>query len=149
MYNSTVRYCTRPDASMFLLCHHQIAAHIHRSLSPTHQQSPSFPLLNFWVDPLCSAEPILYPFHRIFLPNKVRPLLMPRRPPPTPLLLVHGPLPSRSESKFTMPSVPRPIFYPRTTTAVVRKRVSCERIDGVMRGEELGELTAPSRAVSR
>lgn len=37
---------------------------------------------------------------------------MPRRPAPTPLLLFKGPLPPRSESKFTMPSVPRPIFLP-------------------------------------
>ncbi|KAI9466037.1 hypothetical protein BJY52DRAFT_317395 [Lactarius psammicola] len=37
---------------------------------------------------------------------------MPRRPAPTPLLLYQGPLPPRSRSKFTMPSVPRPIFLP-------------------------------------
>lgn len=133
-----------------LLCHHQIAAHIHTPvlffLSPTHQQSPSFPLLKPWVDPLYSAEPILYPFRHIFLPIESGPL-MPRRPPPSPLRLVHGPLPPRGESKFTMPSVPRPIFYPPTATGVVRRRVSCDPI--VMSGEKRGELAAPSRTVSR
>jgi hypothetical protein len=55
---------------------------------------------------------------------------MPRRPPPTPLLLVQGPLPSRGMSKFTMPSVPRPIFHPQTMVAqrpVPRERVSNNR----------------------
>ncbi|KAH9048514.1 hypothetical protein EDB84DRAFT_1456389 [Lactarius hengduanensis] len=37
---------------------------------------------------------------------------MPRRPAPTPLILYQGPLPPRSRSKFTMPSIPRPIFLP-------------------------------------
>ncbi|TFY65458.1 hypothetical protein EVG20_g5574 [Dentipellis fragilis] len=35
---------------------------------------------------------------------------MPRRPPPTSLRLVEGPLPPRGRSKFTLPSVPRPTF---------------------------------------
>ncbi|KAF8275204.1 hypothetical protein EI94DRAFT_39004 [Lactarius quietus] len=37
---------------------------------------------------------------------------MPRRPAPTPLVLFQGPLPPRNQSKFTMPSMPRPIFLP-------------------------------------
>ena len=37
---------------------------------------------------------------------------MPRRPAPTPLVLFQGPLPPRNQSKFTMPSMPRPIFHP-------------------------------------
>ena len=37
---------------------------------------------------------------------------MPRRPAPTPLVLYQGPLPPRNQSKFTMPSMPRPIFLP-------------------------------------
>ena len=162
MYNSN---CT----VWVLLCHHRIAAHIHCSLSPTrtHQQSPSFPLLKPWVDPLYSAEPIctlfvIYSYWSAFLlfvfdmqyskmtrQNKPGPL-MPRRPPPTPLLLVRGPLPPRGESKFTMPSVPRPIFHPSTATAVVRRRVSCDPIEaGVMGGVKSGDLAAPSRTVSR
>jgi hypothetical protein len=49
-----------------------------------------------------------------------------------------------------MPSVPRPIFHPRTATAVVRKRVSCDPIErGLMRGGKRGDLVAPSRTVSR
>ncbi|KAF8983280.1 hypothetical protein BDQ17DRAFT_1378194, partial [Cyathus striatus] len=45
---------------------------------------------------------------------------MPRRPPPTSLRLVHGPVPSRSTPKHTLPSVPRPAFHPQT----VLERVS-------------------------
>ncbi|THH15596.1 hypothetical protein EW146_g4896 [Bondarzewia mesenterica] len=37
---------------------------------------------------------------------------MPRRPPPTALRLAEGPIPPRGKSKFTLPSVPRPIFHP-------------------------------------
>ncbi|KAI0320511.1 hypothetical protein OF83DRAFT_1031610, partial [Amylostereum chailletii] len=37
---------------------------------------------------------------------------MPRRPPPTALRLVEGPLPPRGKPKFTLPSVPRPVFSP-------------------------------------
>lgn len=36
---------------------------------------------------------------------------MPRRSPPTALRLHEGPLPSRGKPKFTLPSVPRPIFH--------------------------------------
>src|SRR5882762_8682864 len=36
---------------------------------------------------------------------------MPRRPPPTPLRLVNGPLPPRSRPKYTLPLVPRPTFF--------------------------------------
>ena len=90
----------------------------------------------------CSAQ-------KITRQNRSGPL-MPRRPPPTPLLLVPGPLPPRGESKFTMPSVPRPIYHPSTATAVVRRRVSCDPIEaGVMRGVKGGDLAAPSRTVSR
>jgi len=37
---------------------------------------------------------------------------MPRRPPPTSLLLVQGPLPSRGKPKHTLPSLPRPTLLP-------------------------------------
>ncbi|KAI0085429.1 hypothetical protein BDY19DRAFT_446811 [Irpex rosettiformis] len=37
---------------------------------------------------------------------------MPRRNPPTPLRLHQGPLPSRTQPKHTLPSVPRPTFVP-------------------------------------
>jgi hypothetical protein len=37
---------------------------------------------------------------------------MPRRPPPTSLRLVQGPLPSRAEPKHTLPSFPRPVVVP-------------------------------------
>ncbi|PSR88849.1 hypothetical protein PHLCEN_2v4998 [Hermanssonia centrifuga] len=40
---------------------------------------------------------------------------MPRRAPPTPLRLISGPLPLRSRPKHTLPSLPRPTFYPRVT----------------------------------
>lgn len=55
---------------------------------------------------------------------------MPRRPPPTPLHLVQGPLPPRGRSKFTMPSIPRPIFHPQKMvgqTPVPRERVHSKR----------------------
>ncbi|KAI0273848.1 hypothetical protein BC834DRAFT_855841 [Gloeopeniophorella convolvens] len=42
---------------------------------------------------------------------------MPRRPAPTPLRLIQGSLPPRGRSKFTMPSMPRPIFYPPAVVA--------------------------------
>lgn len=56
---------------------------------------------------------------------------MPRRPPPTPLHLVQGPLPPRGISKFTLPSMPRPIFHPQTMVGqrpVPRERVHSNRI---------------------
>ena len=37
---------------------------------------------------------------------------MPRRPAPSPLRLVQGPLPKRGEPKHTLPSLPRPAFHP-------------------------------------
>ncbi|KDQ60577.1 hypothetical protein JAAARDRAFT_31544 [Jaapia argillacea MUCL 33604] len=37
---------------------------------------------------------------------------MPRRPAPTPLRLVAGPTPPRGQPRHTLPSVPRPTFYP-------------------------------------
>jgi len=36
-----------------------------------------------------------------------------RRPPPTALHLVSGPLPPRNKPKHTLPSLPRPAFYPK------------------------------------
>jgi len=59
---------------------------------------------------------------------------MPRRPPPTPLLLVQGPLPPRGVSKFTMPSVPRPIFHPQTMV-VAQRPVPRERVSSNRTGE--------------
>ncbi|KAG7092183.1 hypothetical protein E1B28_008552 [Marasmius oreades] len=38
---------------------------------------------------------------------------MPRRSPPTALRLASGPTPPRNTPKHTMPSVPRPAFYPQ------------------------------------
>ena len=38
---------------------------------------------------------------------------MPRRPPPTPLRLVSGPLPPRNRPRHTLPSLPHPAFHPR------------------------------------
>lgn len=38
-----------------------------------------------------------------------------RRPPPTSLRLVDGPLPARSRPKHTLPSLPRPTFHPKVT----------------------------------
>ncbi|TCD68227.1 hypothetical protein EIP91_011296 [Steccherinum ochraceum] len=43
--------------------------------------------------------------------NLVSPL--PRRPPPSALRLVQGPLPHRARPKHTLPSLPRPAFYPK------------------------------------
>jgi len=37
---------------------------------------------------------------------------MPRRPPPSSLLLAQGPLPSRGQPKHTLPSLPRPALSP-------------------------------------
>ncbi|KIY64905.1 hypothetical protein CYLTODRAFT_81973 [Cylindrobasidium torrendii FP15055 ss-10] len=42
---------------------------------------------------------------------------MPRRLPPSPLNLVAGPAPPRSFPKHTLPSVPRPVFYPAQASA--------------------------------
>jgi len=39
---------------------------------------------------------------------------MPRRPAPSPLRLVDGPLPRRGKPKHTLPSIPRPAFHPPT-----------------------------------
>lgn len=36
-----------------------------------------------------------------------------RRPPPTALRLISGPLPSRNKPRHTLPSMPRPAFYPK------------------------------------
>lgn len=36
---------------------------------------------------------------------------MPRRPPPTPLRLITGPLPTRRQPKHTLPSLPRPAYH--------------------------------------
>ncbi|SRR6266436_5305679 len=154
---------TRP--SFVLLCHHQTA--VHTALFLPLINTP-FPLLESWVDPLYSAEPILYLFRHIFIPvgrfavvfdmrlrcSEIKlaqsDSFMPRRPPPTPLLLVQGPLPPRGTSKFTMPSVPRPAFHPPTATGVVRRRVSCDAVEaGAMRAEQRGDLATPSRTVSR
>lgn len=38
-----------------------------------------------------------------------------RRPPPSSLRLVGGPLPARSRPKHTLPSLPRPAFHPKVT----------------------------------
>ncbi|KAI0256521.1 hypothetical protein BJV78DRAFT_285515 [Lactifluus subvellereus] len=54
---------------------------------------------------------------------------MPRRPPPTPLLLFNGPLPPRGQSKFTLPSMPRPIFHP--PSVIARRPASRERVHPV------------------
>jgi hypothetical protein len=47
---------------------------------------------------------------------------MPRRPPPSSLLLVKGPTPSRAEPKHRLPSLPQPTFYPTSTIAGGRRR---------------------------
>ena len=53
-------------------------------------------------------------YHTRLLPQKavfVKSKNMPRRPPPSPLRLVEGPLPSRRQPKHTLPSVPRPAYH--------------------------------------
>jgi len=62
---------------------------------------------------------------------------MPRRPPPTPLQLFHGPLPPRGQPKFTLPSVPRPIFHP--PSVIARGPVSRERVHPVGRRTSIAE----------
>jgi hypothetical protein len=47
---------------------------------------------------------------------------MPRRPPPTSLRLIDGPLPSRSVPRHTMPSVPAPVFQPAVGGPLPRER---------------------------
>ncbi|SRR6266404_6422829 len=61
---------------------------------------------------------------------------MPRRSAPSPLLLSQGPLPPRGRSKFTMPSVPRPIFHP--PSVVSRGPAPRQRVDTMGRNGELG-----------
>ncbi|EIN07669.1 hypothetical protein PUNSTDRAFT_126649 [Punctularia strigosozonata HHB-11173 SS5] len=46
---------------------------------------------------------------------------MPRRPPPTSLRLVAGPLPPRSKPRHTLPSLPMPAFYPTAETRLREK----------------------------
>lgn len=51
----------------------------------------------------------------------------PRRPPPTALRLVGGPLPARSRPKHTLPSLPRPAFHPKlhvVTTGPTPRKLS-------------------------
>lgn len=55
---------------------------------------------------------------------------MPRRPPPTPLRLVQGPLPLRSKPRHTLPSVPRPTYVPRVPAAKIPKARPRARIVG-------------------
>jgi len=92
---------------------------------------------NLGLIPLASVEPIFEDFrifssHSFFRTPRTFYYLqsMPRRPPPTPLHLVQGPLPPRGRSKFTMPSIPRPIFHPQKMVGqrpVPRERVHSNR----------------------
>ncbi|KAL5532912.1 hypothetical protein ACEPAF_4686 [Sanghuangporus sanghuang] len=46
---------------------------------------------------------------------------MPRRPPPSSLLLFKGPIPGRGQAKHTLPSAPRPVHVPTDISrAVIR-----------------------------
>ncbi|KAI0048228.1 hypothetical protein FA95DRAFT_1491300 [Auriscalpium vulgare] len=82
---------------------------------------------------------------------------MPRRPPPTALRLVEGPLPPRGRAKFTLPSVPRPIFHPPAVVAhgpVPRARLQAKEgaADGGKQGAHgKGQTRGPwdhSRSIS-
>jgi hypothetical protein len=84
-----------------LLCH-PVAVPV--SLVDRSTDFPSYSSLG--LIPSSLAEPIFY-HHRFGLF-----VAMPRRPAPTPLVLYQGPLPPRNHSKFTMPTMPRPIFLP-------------------------------------
>ncbi|TDL27226.1 hypothetical protein BD410DRAFT_782301 [Rickenella mellea] len=49
---------------------------------------------------------------------------MPRRPPPTSLRLAQGPTPTRGQPKHTLPSIPRPTFYPSKLSGTYYPRVT-------------------------
>ncbi|KIP10334.1 hypothetical protein PHLGIDRAFT_125677 [Phlebiopsis gigantea 11061_1 CR5-6] len=66
---------------------------------------------------------------------------MPRRPPPTPLRLVNGPLPPRRQPKHTLPSLPRPAFYP--PIAVIQGPVPRPRATSIS-----GDLVEPALELS-
>lgn len=136
-----------------LLCHHHIAVAVLQLLSPCfldsirlHQLSSSPFRLVLGVDPLPSVEPNFFLFFAIsFLlrtfEHSTCKQSMPRRPPPSPLRLVQGPLPPRGRSKFTMPSMPRPIFHPETVVTkrpVTRQRVHSNRAVTAVGTGELG-----------
>lgn len=53
---------------------------------------------------------------------------MPRRPPPSSLLLVKGPIPSRGQSKHTLPSVPRPVHVPTDLSRTVTRAAPEPRV---------------------
>ncbi|KAJ7090192.1 hypothetical protein B0H15DRAFT_948714 [Mycena belliarum] len=58
---------------------------------------------------------------------------MPRRSPPTSLRLVQGPVPPRSVSKHTLPSVPRPTFaQPATMVRGPAPRQAMQRADPLL-----------------
>jgi hypothetical protein len=84
----------------------------------------------------CIAQQVRYQNVRAFYLQH-----MPRRPPPSPLRLVQGQLPPRGVSKFTMPSIPRPIFHPETMVTnrpVTRQRVHSNRAAAAVGTRELG-----------
>ena len=75
--------------------------------------------------------------------------IMPRRPPPTPLRLVEGPLPPRRQPKHTLPSLPRPAFYP--PVAVIQGPVPRPRARSITADmvEPALELPLPEDIASR
>jgi len=114
-----------------LLCHHVALQLV---FTRPNQSTPHPLSFQSWVDPLASVEPIFNFSEFLKQPFFFRHFQlqsMPRRPPPTPLHLVQGPLPPRGISKFTLPSMPRPIFHPQTMVGqrpVPRERVHSNRI---------------------
>ena len=80
---------------------------------------------------------------------------MPRRPPPTPLRLHQGPMPSRGKPKHTMPSLPRPVFHlpipvvtgfaPRPRARSVAKHDEPALNLQTMTPDQLPNLAFPSR----
>ncbi|KAL5490074.1 hypothetical protein ACEPAI_4907 [Sanghuangporus weigelae] len=53
---------------------------------------------------------------------------MPRRPPPSSLLLAKGPIPGRGQAKHTLPSAPRPVHVPTDISRAVTRAAPEQRV---------------------
>ncbi|KAL5529453.1 hypothetical protein ACEPAG_5438 [Sanghuangporus baumii] len=53
---------------------------------------------------------------------------MPRRPPPSSLLLAKGPIPGRGQAKHTLPSAPRPVHVPTDISRAVTRAAPEPRV---------------------
>lgn len=73
---------------------------------------------------------------------------MPRRPPPSSLNLIQGPLPGRGEPKHTLPSRPRPTFCPGSSDASLSSSKSVATIRSKKSSSALTDASAGSGVLS-